>query len=194
MNENGIFDGICTTADTAAAETVRKDEEIGESIPTDVGEVGALPDGDDGEGVGENGEDGSNTDERSEYERLVKERFKELYAEDMQRLVNRRFRKYKIMEERYKLLEEEMARKEGELEKSAQRIAEYESLLRSEIERTVKETEERVIGEIRAKRLRPTENGSMPHRSPSPFDISKLTRDERAALAKRAAGGEKIKF
>ena len=194
MNENGIFDGICTTADTAAAETVRKDEEKGESIPTDVGEVGALPDGDDGEGVGENGEDGSNTDERSEYERLIKERFKELYAEDMQRLVNRRFRKYKIMEERYKLLEEEMARKEGELEKSAQRIAEYESLLRSEIERTVKETEERVIGEIRAKRLRPTENGSMPHRSQSPFDISKLTRDERAALAKRAAGGEKIKF
>lgn len=132
--------------------------------------------------------------EREEYELLIKSRFKELYAEDTQRLINRRFRKYKVMEERYKTLEESLALKEAELSESARRLEEYESLLRAEVERAVKETEERVINEIRAKQLRPSENGSLPKSAKSPFDVSRLTRGERASLAKRAAGGERIKF
>ena len=121
-------------------------------------------------------------------------RFKELYAEDTQRLINRRFRKYKVMEERFKLLEESLAQKEAKLAENAEKIAEFEAVLRAEIEKAVKETEERVVGEIRAKKLRPFENGTVPQRAPAPFDVSKLSRDERAKLAKRAAGGERIKF
>lgn len=132
--------------------------------------------------------------EREEYDALMKGRFKSFYAEDTQRLINRRFRKYKIMEERYKLLEEDVAKKEAQIAENSERIAGFDALLRSEIERAIKETEERVIGEIRAKKLRPSENGTVPQRSASSFDVSKLSRDERAKLAKRAAGGERIKF
>lgn len=132
--------------------------------------------------------------EREEYDALMKGRFKSFYAEDTQRLINRRFRKYKIMEERYKLLEEDVAKKDAQIAENSERIAEFDALLRSEIEKAIKETEERVVGEIRAKKLRPTENGTVAHRISAAFDVSKLSRDERAKLAKRAAGGEKIKF
>ena len=132
--------------------------------------------------------------EREEYDALMKGRFKSFYAEDTQRLINRRFRKYKIMEERYKLLEEDVAKKEAQIAENSERIAGFDALLRSEIEKAIKETEERVIGEIKTKKLRPAENGTVPQRSASAFDVSKLSRDERANLAKRAAGGEKIKF
>lgn len=132
--------------------------------------------------------------EREEYEALIKNRFKELYAEDTQRLINRRFRKYKVMEERYRLLEETLAQKEAQISESARRIAEFESLLASEVERAARETEERVIAEIRAKRIRPSENGALPGRSKPALDVSGLTKKERADLAKRAAGGERIKL
>ena len=132
--------------------------------------------------------------EREEYDALMKGRFKSFYAEDTQRLINRRFRKYKIMEERYKLLEEDVAKKDAQIAESNEKISGFDALLRSEIEKAIKETEERVIGEIRAKKLRPTENGTVPQRSATSFDVSKLSRDERAKLAKRAAGGEKIKL
>ena len=98
------------------------------------------------------------------------------------------------MEERYKLLEESLAQKDAQIAEHSEKIAGFEELLRSEIEKTIKETEERVISEIRAKKLRPAENGTVAHRASTAFDVSKLSRDERAKLAKRAAGGEKIKF
>ena len=132
--------------------------------------------------------------ERREYEELIKNRFKELYAEDTQRLINRRFRKYKIMEERFKLLEEKFAAKEAELLEGAKKAAEFEELLRREIERTAIETEERVVRSIRAKKLRPGENGAVPRKTEQSFDVSKLTKNDRATLAKRAADVEKIKF
>ena len=132
--------------------------------------------------------------EREEYERLIKNRFKELYAEDTQRLINRRFRKYKVMEERFRLLEETLAERESLINDNLQKIADFEFVLRAEVEKAVKETEERVISEIRAKQIRPSENGSLPRAAQLPFDVSRLTKSERATLAKRAAGGEKIKF
>ncbi len=132
--------------------------------------------------------------DREEYDSLIKGRFKDLYAEDTQRLINRRFRKYKVMEERFKLLEESLAEKETQIGEHQQMIADFEAKLRSEVEKAVKETEERVIGEIKAKKLRPSENGMAPRKSSSPFDVSRLTKNERATLAKRAASGERIKF
>ena len=132
--------------------------------------------------------------ERDEYEFLIKNRFKELYAEDTRRMINRRFRKYKIMEERFKLLEASLVEKEAQNSENLQKIAELESVLRSEVEKAVRETEERVISEIRAKKVRPNENGTSPRSHEMPFDVSGLTKKERADIARRAAGGEKIKF
>lgn len=203
MKENRIEESYGSLADTAAAIDVSDGDgiEIGEILPSFEGSVGEISDGDDGLTVGEvKAEEADVTveakglSEREEYEELIKTRFKELYAEDAQRLINRRFRKYKIMEERFKIMEETLAKREAELSQSAERLAELESRLRSEVERAVRETEERVVGEIRAKRLRPSENGALPSRSASPFDVKTLSRDERARLAKRAARGERIKF
>ena len=132
--------------------------------------------------------------EREEYDSLVKGRFKDLYAEDTQRLINRRFRKYKIMEERFKVLEETLAEKDAQIGEHQQRAADFEELLRSEVEKAIKETEERIIREIKAKKLRPSENGMSPRKSVAHFDVSRLTKNERATLAKRAASGEKIKL
>ena len=118
---------------------------------------------------------------REEYERLIKERFREHYAADMQRLINRRFKKYKALEERVRSLEAE-----------ASRYTDLDILLREERERAVRETEERMNNEFRAMRGRPSENGISPRLAKAPFDVSRLTKSERALLATRAQKGEKI--
>ena len=167
----------------------RIEEELTSLEADEIVEPCAEAESDEAVPVGENGRD-----EREEYERLIKNRFKDFYAEDTQRLINRRFRKYKVMEERFKTMEESLAEKDARLGENAALIANFEERLASEIERAVKETEERVIVEIKSKRLRPAENGASPRKSGAPFDVSTLSKNERAALAKRAAGGEKIKF
>lgn len=42
---------------------------------------------------------------REEYNRLIKTKYKDFYTEDTQRMINRRFKQYKLMEERLKALE-----------------------------------------------------------------------------------------
>lgn len=189
MEENRIIDAMPemqVSGGDAEGEILSLEDSIGED-PEDTDAIGDYE-----------GADGSQEEkirsEREEYDFLIKNRFKALYAEDTQRLINRRFRKYKVMEERYKALEEALAQKEAEIGENMRKIADFDGLLRSEVEKAIKETEERVISEIRAKQLRPAENGAMPRVAPSPFNVSRLSRDDRARLAKRAAGGEKIKF
>lgn len=133
-------------------------------------------------------------DEKEEYERLIKTRFKSLYAEDTQKLINRRFRKYKVLEERYKIMEEQLAQKDARIAEHEQKIAEFDLLLQAELERVKKEAEERILNQIRTRQLRPSENAVVARTAQASFDVAKLTKDERARLAKRAAGGEKIKF
>lgn len=184
--------------------------------------------------------------ERAEYDRLIRSRFKEFYTEDTQRMINRRFRKYKELEEKLNAAKEEMsaeiAEKSKKLTRDAlvARIRESSDALKKEFSDfseelalnsekfieiatvlledgrfglsdayklsnfdeivgktaldAAKATEERVLREIRSKRARPNENGLAHRTAASPFDVSKLTRAERARLAKRAAGGEKIKL
>lgn len=120
-------------------------------------------------------------DGREEYERLIKERFREHYAADTQRLINRRFKKYKALEERVRSLEAEAAR-----------YKDLDILLREEYERAVRETEERMNREFRAMRGRAAENGVSPRLQKAPFDVARLTKSERALLASRAQMGEKI--
>lgn len=136
----------------------------------------------------------SDESRQEEYERLVKTRFKELYARDVQKMINRRFRKYKVLEERYKIMEETLAEKEARLKETEQRIAEFDAYLGSEVERIARETEERVLNQVRARQSRPAENAISVRAASAPYDVSRLTRDERARIAKRAANGERIKF
>lgn len=120
-------------------------------------------------------------DGREEYERLIRGRYKEHFAADTQKLINRRFKKYKALEEKVKKLEEDAAR-----------YADLEKLVADERERAVRETEERMNRQFRTNRARADENAlSSPSQRPR-FDVSKLTKDERALLASRAQKGEKI--
>ena len=184
-------------ADTAAAEDVALgDVETGENYPLEEGAVGAITDDGDGLAVGNIAADAADEAKklREEYNELVKSRFKELYAEDMQRMINRRFRKYKIMEERYRILEDSLRERDEKIAANAKMIAEFDDKLRFEIEKTAAETEKSVLDKLRAKRSRPHEVGIAPNKTNTPFDVSGLSRKERADIARRAAGGEKIKF
>ena len=119
--------------------------------------------------------------DREEYERLIKERFREHYAADAQRLINRRFKKYKALEEKVKRLEDE-----------AKKYADIDSLLAAERDRAVRETEERMNLHFKAMRSRAPENAISPRSSLHAPDVSRLTKSERASLASRALKGEKI--
>lgn len=63
------------------------------------------------------------------------------------------------------------------------------------VETAVRETEERIIGHIRARGQRPSENGitGAPGIRMHPA-VNRLTRKERAMLARRAENGETIQF
>ena len=120
---------------------------------------------------------------REEYERLIKTAYKDFYAEDTQRLINKRFKKYKALEERVKSLEAE-----------AERYADVERLISEERERAVSETEERMNRQFLAMRSRGVENAVSKRSQRSSPDVSSLTKSERAHLASRALMGEKIKL
>ena len=107
MEENRIIEPV---ESDAPVEDCVTDENC--LIPEDV--IGADPEDADAVGEGDRSFEEKRMSEREEYETLVKKRFKELYAEDTQKLINRRFRKYKVMEERFKLLEEALAQKEAQ--------------------------------------------------------------------------------
>ncbi len=118
--------------------------------------------------------------ERSEYDELIRTKYKKFYTEDTQKMINRRFRKYKELEARAQALEEEKAQ--------------FEETLKAEKERIAKETEERLISSIRARHTRPEENGILIGKARSKRDVSSLTRFERAELARRVSTGETIKI
>lgn len=118
--------------------------------------------------------------ERREYEELIRTKYKKFYTEDTQKMINRRFRKYKELEARAQILEEEKAQ--------------FEETLKAENDRIAKETEERLISSIRARHTRPEENGILIGKAQSKRDVSSLTRAERADMARRVSKGETIKI
>ena len=132
--------------------------------------------------------------DRDEYNRLIKTKFKELYSEDTQRLINRRFRKYRVLEEKCRVMEDSLKAMEASVAESEKKLLQMSMRMAEESARVAKETEERVISEIRARRLRPSENALSPRQSSARPDVSRLTKDERARRARRAADGEKIHF
>ena len=188
-------------------------------------------------------EDSGRTAERREYERLIKMRFKDFYTEDTQKMINRRFKSFKALEEKCKSLEDALAgatashlddgellekikASEGEISAKysdfspeeayssnrflalarlavesgsitldeAYGLAFLDKLILGERERAESVAEERIYERIRANRSRAVENAMLPRAASRSFSAAQLTRQERAALAKRAANGEKIGF
>lgn len=121
--------------------------------------------------------------DREEYERLIRTKYKDFFAEDAQRLINRRFKKYRALEEKVRVLEE-----------NARSFSNIEALIAVERERAVRETEERMNRAFKANRERACEIATLPRTSSMRPDVTRLTKDERARLASRALKGEKISF
>ena len=193
----------------------------------------------------ENGEeDSGKISERREYERLIKTRFKNFYTEDTQRMINRRFKSFKALEEKCKSLEDELVSSaatarmsdgellekikasEGEIKEKysefspeevyssekfmslarlalegreitladVYKLSFFDKIISFERERAEREAEQRIYDKIRINRSRAVENAVLPRAMARGFSASQLTRAERAALAKRAANGEKIGF
>ncbi|MBE6547742.1 MAG: hypothetical protein E7667_02530 [Ruminococcaceae bacterium] len=125
-------------------------------------------------------QDQSVDEQRREYDELIRTKYKKFYTEDTQKMINRRFRKYKELEARAEQLEKEKAQ--------------FEKRLTEETEKSAREAEDRLISGIRARYLRPGENGILTAKVPSKRDVSSLTRSQRADMARRASKGETIKI
>lgn len=124
--------------------------------------------------------EGPDQDMRREYEELIRTKYKKFYTEDTQRMINKRFRKYKELEERAERLEAERAQ--------------FEEILKAEKQKSEFEAEQRIISGIRTRLMRPEENGIQRAKSQGKRDVSTLTRSERAEMARRASTGETIKI
>ncbi|MCQ2439769.1 MAG: hypothetical protein MJ074_08410 [Oscillospiraceae bacterium] len=78
----------------------------------------------------------------------------------------------------------------------AYKVIHMDEIINGEVMKTSSETERRVVQNIRARGSRPAENGAQS--SSAAFtvkdDVSKLTRKDRAEIARRAAMGQKISF
>lgn len=182
------------------------------------------------------GSDGTYGD-REEYRRLIKTKYKDLFTEDVERIVSRRVKKYKSELERLREADvgeqytredaiELVRAQEGVLrnkydgfsledseknekflilaaagEKSgvfgveeAYILANFDSIVGKERERVRLETEETMRKSFTERRARPDENGLSGTSKRVRFDVSGLSKKERAEIAKRAAKGEKISF
>lgn len=189
--------------------------------------------------IGElDGEGSSGTyGDREEYRRLIKTKFKDLFTDDVERIVSRRVKRYKSELERLQETgkREELSRaavlelikqQEGALkakydgfsldeaerderllalaalgEKSgafgieeAYRLLHFDAIVDRERETARHETEEAMRKSLAERRARPDENGLFGPSKRGRFDVSGLSKKERAELAKRAAKGEKISF
>ena len=80
--------------------------------------------------------------------------------------------------------------------RTAYEVAHHEEIMRGAMQMASAKTAERVTDGIRAKGLRPAENGTNTSSKPveQKIDISKLTAKDIDELSKRAARGEKITF
>ena len=106
-----------------------------------------------------------------EYRELVSGLYKSFYDEDMRLAIER------AMEEKS---QEMRASLDAEMQKREQEIAEI--------------TRAEMLGKISKRLLRPVENGMMAQRRAPSRDVSKMTKEERAQAAKRAASGLVINF
>lgn len=119
-------------------------------------------------------------EERGEYEELIRTKYKKFYNEDAQKMINKRFRKYKELEER-------LEKYENEKRLSDESFA-------AEKEKIIKETEQRLIKSFKERWERPAENGILSFGGYEKRNPSSLTKSERAEIALRVSRGEIIKI
>lgn len=131
-------------------------------------------------------DESADMDLRREYEELIRTKYKKFYSEDAQRMISRRLKKYKSIEERLEHAESELAQVKASREQEAvQAKPEPE---RAEVERA------RAFDGKRPNVDRPNENGIMQYRAQGKRRISDLTKTERESIAARALRGEIVKI
>lgn len=184
---------------------------------TETGEATEMSAPDAGERVDPQGHE-------KEFKRLMEGEYKDLFTAYFQETFNRRFREQKEIKEeleRKRVLVraavEHFGVEESELlsairteqEKrnastasatqehvpSSTNDAEIHEALEEAVAAARLETQQQLLATIRARGLRPVENGLSANRGEAlRGEASRLSRAQRAELAKRAAGGERIRF
>lgn len=159
------------------------------------------------------GESSHKEGRKEQFRALMEGEYKDLFTAYFQETFNRRFKEQKgKMEEleRYRAVVEAAASAYGTADTAAliaaigennpetvrkKATAEAEEQLRAAVENAKRETELAVLSSIRAKGLRPAENGTVPGISIRFDNAAKaLSRAERAEMARRASKGEKIRI
>lgn len=135
------------------------------------------------DGCAENG--GADEGLRQEYEELIRTKYKKFYTEDAQRMISKRLKKYKDIEERLERTEAELLRAGEALELERARVDEEARRRAADIIAA----QRRHMGE-----RRPDENGIMNYRSQGKRRAADLTRTERRNIAERALRGETVKI
>lgn len=134
---------------------------------------------------------------RARYRALVTGEFKDLYTADTQRIIDCRFKETRS-------LAEALERQHGVLAALLERYGaaapeELEAAVEAHVEQArmeaQRQAEKRLADHIRSMGVRPQENGASAQNAvTSQRDVARLTRDQRAEYAKRAARGEVITF
>lgn len=159
------------------------------------------------------GESSHQESRRERFRALMEGEYKDLFTAYFQETFNRRFKEQKgKMEEleRYRAVVEAAASTYGTTDTEALILAigennpetvrekaalEAEERLHAAVEAAKREAGLAVLSSIRARGLRPTENGTTPGLSIRFDNAAKaLSRAERAEMARRASKGEKIKI
>ena len=157
-----------------------------------------------------------NTLREEEFRALMEGEYKDLFTAYFQQTFNRRFKEYKQIKcelEESRVLLNAVHERFGDLEgdallnairanddhKNAPTEAEKPTPVfdlpngKREIDEACAEAERRLLSHIRARGLRPAENGVQVARNTT-LDVARMTRAERAELAKRVERGERIVF
>lgn len=134
---------------------------------------------------------------RARYRALVTGEFKDLYTADTQRIIDCRFKETRGLQE---TLERQTAALSALLERyGAAGPQELEAAVETYVERAKleaqRQAEKRLADHIRSMGARPQENGARAQNAVTAQpDVARLTRDQRAEYAKRAARGEVVTF
>ena len=151
-----------------------------------------------------------------EFRALMEGKYKDLFTAYFQQTFNRRFKEYKqikaelddsravldVLHERFGDLTGDAllnAIRANDDHKNAPTEAEKPTPVfdlpngKREIDEACAEAERRLLSHIRARGLRPAENGVQVARNTT-LDVARMTRAERAELAKRVERGERIVF
>lgn len=127
---------------------------------------------------------------RARYRAMITGEFKDLYTADTQRIIDNRFKEARWLEEALAPLMERFG-----VSNAAELAAAVEARMEQVRSEAQRQAEKRLADHIRSMGARPPENGTSAQTAvTAQRDVARLTRDQRAEYAKRAARGEVITF